>query len=164
VAQELEKTGVNSMVISSGGNVRLIGKPLDGVRSKWGIGIQDPNSDPAKADAPPIDTVFTTGQSIVSSGDYQRYYKVNGVLVHHIIDPKTLMPASHYRAVTVMTKDSGQADFMSTTLFVLPFEESKAMVERIDGLEALWVFPDGHIEATEGMKKVLKNLGGATSK
>lgn len=164
VAQELEKKGANSLVISSGGNVRLIGKPLDGIRSKWGIGIQDPNGNPLKADESPLDTVFTTGQSIVSSGDYQRYYKVNGVQVHHIIDPKTLMPANYYRAVTVMIKDSGQADFMSTTLFLLPFEESKAMVAKIPGLEALWVFPDGHIEATEGMKKVLKNMGGATSK
>ena len=164
VAQELAKSGVISMVISSGGNVKLIGKPLDGTRSKWGIGIQDPNGNPLKADDPPLDTVFTTEQSIVSSGDYQRYYKVNGILIHHLIDPKTLLPATHYRAVTTMVKDSGLADFMSTTLFLLPFEESKAMAEMIEGVEVLWVFPDGHMEATEGMKKALKNMGGATSK
>ena len=164
VAQELARSGVNSMVISSGGNVKLIGKPLDGIRSKWGIGIQDPKGNPLKADDPPLDTVFITEQSIVSSGDYQRYYKVNGVLIHHLIDPKTLFPATHYRAVTAMVKDSGLADFMSTTLFLLPFEESKAMAEKIDGLEAVWVFPDGHMEATEGMKKALKNMGGASSK
>jgi len=163
VARELAAQGVNSLLISSGGNVKSIGQPLDGKRSKWGIGIQDPNGNPLNPDDKPLDTVFITEQSVVTSGDYQRYYKVNGMTVHHLIDPRTLMPASHYRAVTVMIPDSGLADFMSTTLFLLPYEESKAMAEKIPGLEALWIFPDGRIEATEGMRKSLKIMGGATS-
>lgn len=164
VARELEEAGADSMLINSGGNVRLIGKPLDGIRNKWGIGIQDPNGNPLNPNGKTLDTIFTTGQSVVSSGDYQRYYKVEGQPVHHLIDPRTLFPAPYYRAVTVMFPDSGVADVMSTALFLLSFEESRAMAEGIDGLEALWVFSDGRIEVTAGMKKALEKLGGAASK
>ncbi len=163
VAREFKQKGLESMIISSGGNVRLIGKPLDGIRSKWGVAVQDPDGNPHNPQDPPLDIIFATDQSVVTSGDYQRYYEVGGRIYHHIIDPQTLMPANYYRAVTVMYEDSGVADFMSTTLFLLPFDESKALAEKIQGLEALWVFPDGRIEVTEGMKKTLRDLGGATS-
>ncbi len=163
VADELEAKGYTSFIISSGGNVRIVGKPLDGERSKWGIGIQDPGTDPNKADAPTIDTVYTDKGSVVTSGDYQRYYTVDGKVYHHLIDPSTLFPGNYYRSVTVMTEDSGVADFLSSTLFLLPFEESWKLAESLPDVEALWIMSDGTIHATEGMKKVLKNLGGATS-
>lgn len=164
VARELEEAGLASAVISTGGNVRLIGKPLDGVRTKWGIGIQDPNGNALIPDDKPLDTVFAADTSIVTSGDYQRFYMVDGKMLHHLIDPQTLMPANYYRAVTVMVKDGAVADFMSSTVFLLPYRESRALVESIEGLEALWIFADGRIEATEGMKKAMKLMGGATSK
>lgn len=164
VARELQKAGMNSALINTGGNVRLIGTPLDGLRSKWGIGIQNPDGNVLIPDDKPLDTIFAADTSIVTSGDYQRFYVVDGEMYHHLIDPRTLMPARYYRAVTVMTKDGGVADFMSSTVFLLPYEESRALVESIEGLEALWVFPDGKLEATEGMKKSLQILGGAVAK
>lgn len=164
VARELQDAGLNSAVISTGGNVRLIGKPLDGVRNKWGIGIQNPDGNVLIPDDKPLDTVFAADTSIVTSGDYQRFYKVEGEIMHHLIDPKSLMPARYYRAVTVMVEDGGIADFMSSTVFLLPYGESRALVENTGGVEALWIFPDGTIEATEGMTRVLEVHGGASSK
>lgn len=163
VARELEVQGATSMIISSGGNVKLIGKPLTRNKNKWGVAIQNPLLNDGKTQNDPLDIVFSTDTSLVTSGDYNRYYQVDGEIYHHIIDPSTLMPANHYRAVTVMVKDSGIADFMSTTLFLLPFDESWTLASEIPGLEALWVFPDGHLEATPGMKGVMKGLGGATA-
>lgn len=163
VANELKEQGFDSFLIGSGGNVCVVGEPLDGTRTKWGIGIQNPtylSGDPDKAQ---LDTVYINQGSVVTSGDYQRYYKVNGRMYHHLIDPKTLMPADHYRSVTVHAMDSGLADFLSSTLFLLPYEESRRLTDQLDGVEALWVFPDGTIEVTEGMKSILKVLGGATN-
>ncbi len=97
--------------------------------------------------------MFIKDASVVSSGDYQRYYIVGDMRVHHIIDPKTLMPGDYYRAVTVVTADSGLADLLSTSIFLLPFDESLELVKSIEGVEAIWVMKDGTVESTEGMKK-----------
>lgn len=164
VADELQRQGYSSFLISAGGNVRTVGEPLDGLRTKWGIGIQDPDSDQSQNEKSPLDTVYISEGSVVTSGDYQRYYEVDGVRYHHLIDPETLMPATYYRSVTVCAEDSGLADFLSTNLFLLPYEESRKLAEELDGVEALWVFPDGSFKATDGMKAMLKVMGGATNK
>lgn len=164
VARELIEEGYDSFIISGGGNVRTVGAPRDRKRLKWGIGIQDPDGNALIPDRDLLDLAYVSDMSVVCSGDYQRFYVVDGRRIHHIIDPKTLMPASHYRAVTVITQDSGVADILSTAIFILPYEEGRSLIESIEDTDALWVMPDGRIEVTEGMKKVLKNLGGAVNK
>lgn len=158
VAREMEEAGLISALISAGGNIRAIGKPLDGLRDKWGVGIQNPDStlfDVGRV----LETVFITDKSVVSSGDYQRYYIVDDKVYHHIIHPETLMPTDYYRQVTLVTPDSGAADYYSTAVFVLPFAESKQLVDSLDDLEAMWVFPDGTIEVSEGMKEIMLSYG-----
>jgi len=159
VAKEMKAQGMNSFMISAGGNIRSVGKPLDGVRQRWGVGIQNPNKFIAIEEDNLLDTVFIHDASVVSSGDYQRYYTVDGVKYHHLIDSKTLMPGDYYRAVTVITEDSGLADFLSTVVFLLPYEQSATLVEKLDGVEALWVMPDGSVRATNGMQKIMKSHG-----
>lgn len=164
VAKEMMELGFTSGIISPGGNVRVLGKPQDGVRERWGIGIQDPNKPIASDGEDTLDTIFLNNASVVSSGDYQRYYIVDGKVMHHIIDPETLMPGNYYRAVTVITPDSGLADFLSTTVFLMPYEESRKLVESLKDVEALWVMPDGKVEATDGMKKIMKSNGATGAK
>lgn len=157
VAREMQAAGMKSGLISAGGNVRAIGKPLDGLREYWSIGIHDPTK-PILSDEPGIlTTVQVNDAAVVTSGDYQRYYIVDGKVMHHLVDPETLMPANYYRAVTVVAKDSALADFLSTTAFLMPYKESRALIDGLDGAEALWIMPDGRVEATEGMKKIMKN-------
>lgn len=158
VAKEIVAEGMVSGIINSGGNVRAIGKPLDGKRQRWGIGVQDPNRS-LFSDEQNLDVVFINNGSVTNSGDYQRYYMVGDKLLHHLIDPKTLMPATHYKAVTVVAEDSGIADFLSTELFFLPYEESRRLVESLDGIEALWIMPKGEVKATDGMKKIMRSFG-----
>jgi thiamine biosynthesis lipoprotein len=162
VAQEIMAMGLKSGMLSSGGNIRAIGKPLDGLRARWGVGVQDPRQS-IVSEQGLLDVLYFNDGSAASSGDYQRYYTVEGKRYHHIIDPETLMPAEYYRAVTVVTEDSGVADFMSTTLFLLPYTEGKSLVDDLDGVEALWVMVDGKIEASDGMKLIMKSQG-ATGK
>ena len=78
----------------------------------------------------------------MTSGDYQRYYYVDGVKYHHIIDPETLYPATLWRAVTVVCEDSGLADALSTSLFTMTQDEGQALLDEF-GAEALWVAATG---------------------
>lgn len=164
VAKEIMAEGLVSGIISSGGNIRVLGKPLDGVRQRWGIGIQDPEKSIVSDEDNILDTIFLNNASVVSSGDYQRYYIVDGKIMHHLIDPQTLMPGDYYKAVTIVTEDSGVADFLSTTTYLMPFEQSRTLVESIKGVEAIWVLPDGKVEATDGMKKIMKSNGASGAK
>jgi thiamine biosynthesis lipoprotein len=152
--QELCAAGFDSFAISSGGNVRVFGAPKDPQKSSWNVGIQNPDKDPADASDSGLDIVRLSGGSVVTSGDYQRYYMVGERRVHHLIDPQTLMPAEYYRSVTVLTEDSGVADLFSTVLFILPYERSREMAE-LYGINAYWVFVDGSVKYTEGMKAAL---------
>jgi thiamine biosynthesis lipoprotein len=164
VAKAIEKEGLTSGIISSGGNVRVLGKPLDHVRERWGVGIQNPDRFIALEEGNLLDTIFLNNASVVSSGDYQRYYVVDDTIVHHIIDPNTLMPAQHYRAITIVTEHSGVADYLSTTAFILPYEESRALIDKLPDVEAVWVFHDGKVEATDGMKRIMKSYGATGAK
>ncbi len=159
VVQEMIEKGFDSWIISAGGNIRSINKPMEDIKDRWAIGIQNPDKQIFGDGSNILDTVFLNNAAVVGSGDYQRYYYVGDKKIHHIISPDTLMPAGYYRAVNVITKDAGYGDYYSTELFLLPYEESRALAESKDNLEAIWIFVDGTIEMTEGFKKVAKSQG-----
>ncbi len=162
VANELINKGYTSFIISSGGNVRTVGEPMDRSRKKWGIGIQDPDGNPNDPNEPSLDILYINDQSLVTSGDYQRQYEVDGKMYHHLIDPDTLMPAEYFRSVSIVANDSGIADFMSTTIFLTPYEEGRRLLETL-GIDAVWVMKDGTVQATENARKVMKYMGGASN-
>lgn len=144
--------GITTMLLSIGGNVRSIGEKGN-KEGPWKVGVQNPDKEDGTS---LIHTVALVDSSLVTSGDYQRYYFVNGKRYHHIIDPETLMPADHYRAVSIIAKDSGIADGLSTACFIMPLEEAKALIEKIDGTEAVFVMPDGSLEYTSGFKDYIR--------
>ena len=162
VANELINKGYTSFIISSGGNVRTVGEPMDRSRKKWGIGIQDPDGNPNDPNEPSLDILYINDQSLVTSGDYQRQYEVDGKMYHHLIDPDTLMPAEYFRSVSIVANDSGIADFMSTTIFLTPYEEGRRLLETL-GIDAVWVMKDGTVQATGNARKVMKYMGGASN-
>ncbi|MCK5845640.1 MAG: FAD:protein FMN transferase, partial [Victivallales bacterium] len=104
VADLLEESGVDNILISAGGNVKAIGKPGD-ERAKWGVGIKDPSStlNYSTSEENLLDVAFVSSLSVVTSGSYERFYVVDGFSYHHIIDESTLIPAAHYQSVTVIT-------------------------------------------------------------
>jgi thiamine biosynthesis lipoprotein len=158
-ARLLLASPMTSFVINAGGNVRAGGKPLDG-RNAWGVGIQDPFS-PAYSDAPTVETLFLRDMSVVTSGINERYYEVDGVRYHHLIDPTTLFPARYMASVTIVTEDSQLADFLSTALFMMPYEEGRALIDSLPGVEALWVMPDKTIQMTDGLNAIAASKGAA---
>ena len=148
VADSLREAGFTSFILNAGGNVVCGGAPLDG-RTQWTVAIED------------VDAISTrhkigaVNQSIVTSGDYQRYFELDGVRYHHLIDPVTLYPASHVRSVSIIHPDSGLADFLSTTAFVLPYEESRALIETIPDAAAVWLLADGSEHWTDSFQALL---------
>ena len=139
-AQRAAETAPTGMLISVGGNVCATG-PKTG-NTPWIIGIQDPDGDGY------LHTLRLTGGAVVTSGDYQRAYTVDGRQYHHIIDPDTQMPAAYWRSVTVFCGDSALADALSTALFLLPLAEGKALAESC-GAQALWLDPQGNEYMTD---------------
>lgn len=145
VARSLEERGITGYVINVGGNVRTVGVKGDG--SPWIAGIENPDTD---AEEPYVAYLKLSGESVVTSGSYQRYYLVNGKRFHHIIDSETLMPAEGFQSVSVVCKHSGRGDALSTALFCMTLEEGLALVESIPDAEAFWVLPDGSTRQSEG--------------
>jgi thiamine biosynthesis lipoprotein len=148
--QQVAAAAPSGMLISVGGNVCATGpKTADG--SPWVIGIQDPDN-PDKN----LHSLYVTGGSLVTSGDYQRYFQVNGQTYHHIIDPATQMPAAYWRTVSVLCSDSGLADALSTGLFLMDLEQGKALAAQCNA-EVLWVDLNGNESMTAGFESRLRN-------
>lgn len=135
-----------SATVSIGGNLKTIGSKGN---QAFAIGIESP-----KANGQYLSTVFVSnGKSVVTSGDYQRYFTVNGKRYCHIIDKNSLMPADKNSSVTVITSNSADADMYSTALFLMNAEDGKTLVDSTEGVEAIWVKSDGKIIRSSGFKK-----------
>lgn len=150
-AQLLMSEGVTGgYSLNVGGNVRTIGtKSAD---SDWAAGIQNPDTE---SEQPYIVRLKLNGMSLVTSGNYQRYYIVDGVRYHHIIDPDTLMPLNYFDSVSILCEDSGRADALSTALYNMPIDEGRALLAQIGGAEAIWVLSDGSYECTDGFTSLI---------
>ena len=135
-AQRVCESAPSGLLISVGGNVCATG-PKDEAETPWVVAVQNPDGGEEH-----LHTLYLSSGSMVTSGDYQRAYVVNGELYHHIIDPNTLYPSTHWRSVTIVCADSGLADALSTALFVLPLEEGQQLIQRFDA-HAMWVDREG---------------------
>lgn len=145
VCRTLEEDGLSYGLISVGGNVRAIGTRGD--VTMWKVGIQNPD---LSSQTKYLHTIELEDMSLVTSGSYQRYYTVEGKTYHHIIHPQLLTPWDEYDSVSVLCRDSGLADCLSTALFNMDFEDGKALVESMDQVEALWIFQDGTEKSSSG--------------
>lgn len=147
--QRVAESAPKGMLISVGGNVCATG-PKDEAGTPWVVGIQDPDDAESY-----LHGIYVTAGSVITSGDYQRTYMVDGKSYHHIIDPETLYPASYWRAVTIVCADSGVGDALSTALFLLPQAEGQALLDQYDA-EALWVAYDGSILYSPGFEAMIR--------
>lgn len=148
-AQRVAEKMPANMLLSVGGNVCATGPKY--ADTPWVIGVQDP----AGAGNQYLHTLYVTGGSYVTSGDYQRTYTVDGKDYHHIIDPDTLMPGTYWRSVTIVCEDSGLADALSTALFLLPLEEGQKILEA-SGAMAMWVDGAGNLYYSPGFKEIIR--------
>ncbi len=145
--------GMENAAFSIGGNVSTVGWKEGKEGNNWIIGLENPD----RTAEDYLLTVSISDRSVVTSGNYQRYYTVDGKQYHHIIDPDTLMPAEYMQAVSVIAEDSGFADGLSTMLFLMPVEDGLELVEGMDGVEALWVDMDGTVVTSSGFDQYIND-------
>jgi len=130
--QTLRQKGARSSIINAGGDIAAIGRRPDG--NPWRVGVQDPDT-PSEISW----ILLLDNRSVLTSGDYQRYFEADGKRWHHIIDPKTGYPAQGLRSVTVESETAGYGDAIATAVFVLGWEEGRRLVESLPGIEAIMV-------------------------
>ncbi len=134
----MREEGVTSFLINAGGDVYACGLKPD--KTPWNVAVTDPRN--------PQDflgVMKAADVSIVSSGDYERFFEEGGVRYHHIIDPKTGYPSRTSRGTAVFLASSTDADGLSTTLFILGPDKSSDVLSKFPGVGAVFVLPDGTI-------------------
>ena len=155
VALAMTEKGVDHMLLSVGGNIRAIGgKPPEADQDEsppWKVGIRDPFDD----NKGNIVSLKINNKSVVTSGDYERYYIVDGEKQHHIIDPNTLMHAPYFTSVTIECPHSGLADSLSTAIFCMDYEEGRALIESLEDVEAMWLMHDQTMVYTDGFEDMI---------
>ena len=132
--EQVAAAAPDHFLISVGGNVCATGPKPDG--TPWTVAVENPDGGDF------LKLLYAEDRSVVTSGDYQRYFELDGVRYHHIIDPDTLEPAAYWRSVTVVAESSAAADCLSTALFTLPQAEGQQLLDQW-GAEALWIGMDG---------------------
>ena len=150
----------DNFLISSGGNIRAHGAPKDD-RERWGIAIENPMVDENwQVIGGNIDMAYyNTDMSLVCSGGYQRYMIIDGQRYHHLVDPSTLKPEEVYRGVAILCEDSGMADALSTTLFLMSPDQAMQFIETIPDADCVLVEMDGTRHQSSGTDKYLASRG-----
>lgn len=140
VKEYLISEGITSATINLGGNVLTIGSKPDG--TPFQIGIETPFET-----GTPIDVLSIADQSVVTSGVYERCFQIDGVLYHHILDPKTGYPVSNdLLSVTIISDSSLDGDALSTTCLMLGPDKAKTLIAGLDGIEAVFITKDYKIQ------------------
>ena len=142
---------VKSAIINLGGNVLCIGGKPD--TSAFKIGIQKPFADRSET----IAVMDIRDKSVVSSGIYERCFEQDGILYHHLLNPKTGYPYDNgLIAVTIISDKSVDGDALSTTCFALGLEDGMKLAESLDDVQAFFVTSDYEIHYTKDFRKKIK--------
>ncbi len=145
----LIEKGVKKALINLGGNILVICPENDSLI----IGIQDPKSQEGTLSG----AISTNGNSLVTSGIYQRCFEYNGKLYHHILDTSTGYPVdNNLGSVTIIGPESADCDALSTTVFCLGAEEGLKLINSLDGYEAVLITKDNETLFSDGINKTVE--------
>lgn len=138
----LQECGVKTALVDAGGDIRLLGRKSRGER--WKIGIRHPRN-PEQT----IEVLQVDSGAVATSGDYERCFFQDGVRYHHILDPKTGMPARGIASVTILAKTALEADILSTAVFVLGPQRGMTLIERLGEVEGII-----YVTGPEGLQRL----------
>ncbi|SHK35480.1 thiamine biosynthesis lipoprotein [Hathewaya proteolytica DSM 3090] len=142
----LKKYDIKHALINLGGNLFVYGGKEKG--EPLNIGIQDPLKEQGTYAA----IVRVKDKSVVTSGNYERYFEVGGKRYHHIIDPNTGYPSDNgIISSTIISDKSIDGDALSTATYVMGVEKSMKLINSMDGVEAIFITKDKKIYTTKGL-------------
>ena len=136
----LIENGVANGIINLGGNVLTIGTKPDG--SDYHIGVQKPFAETGTA----LTTLTVRDRSLVSSGNYERYFEKDGILYHHILSTRDGYPVnSGLNGVTIISENSVDGDALSTLCFILGYEKGRKLIDSLPDTEAVFISDAGEL-------------------
>lgn len=144
----LAQAGFTNTMVDGGGDVRVSGTRLG---KPWRLGIQHPRREHGQI----LAAVQPHNQSLVTSGDYERFRIVNNIRYHHIIDVRSGWPATAASSVSVLAPSAEQGVVLAKGIFILGPDKGLALA-RAEGVEALLIDPSGRLFATAGFQKALE--------
>ena len=147
LAQALSERNISGYAIDMGGNLRIVGTKPSG--DGWISGITDPTQ---TFEGGYIYKTELKNNSLVTSGTYQRFYTVDGVRYHHIIDKDTLMPENNYISVSIIYESSAVCDALSTAIFNMTVSEAEAVLAQFPGASAIFLNNDGAVTVIGALK------------
>lgn len=141
------KNHIKSALIDLGGNIFALGSKPDG--TPWNIGIQDP----VKPRGEFVGVLNLKNKSIVTSGNYEKYFIKEGKKYHHIIDPRNGYPSeSNLMSATIISDDSLDGDGLSTGVYILGMDKAIKLIESMKGIDAIFITKDKEIYSTSGIR------------
>ena len=147
------KHNIKSALIDLGGNIFALGSKDDG--TPWKVGIQNP----FKPRGEFIGILSVKNKSVVTSGNYERYFMKDGQRFHHIIDHKTGYPSqSKIISATIISDNSIDGDGLSTGVYILGINKAMKIIEDIDGIDAIFITEDKKVYKTSGIDKNILTL------
>lgn len=149
--KNLRQSGIQAGIVAVAGDIKTFGLKPDG--KAWKVGIKNPRQKNESDEI--IATINLDGSAISTSGDYERFFMVDGKRYHHLLDPKTGHPVDTFQGVSIITNESVFADAFSTAVFILGKEKGLKMLKE-KGMEAVIIENNGEITATPGLKGRLK--------
>jgi thiamine biosynthesis lipoprotein len=139
----LQTRGIKQAIVTAGGDSRIIG---DRKGRPWMVAIRDPRRRYKAVAVLPLHNA-----AISTSGDYERYFELNGERYHHIINPRNGHSVSGIRSVTVIGPNSTTADALSTGVFVLGVEKGLAVIESLPDVEAVMIDANSEMHYSSGL-------------
>ncbi|HHY46181.1 MAG TPA: FAD:protein FMN transferase [Firmicutes bacterium] len=147
VIRILKDAGIRSGYVDLGGNVVVLGSKPDG--TPWRVGVQDPRGE--RGDY--VLAIPVVDKSVVTSGDYERYFEKDGVRYHHILDPFTGWPSrSGLISATIISDRSIDGDALSTTVFLLGPDKGMKLIEELPGIDGVLITTDKKILVSRGIQ------------
>ena len=142
----MQASGATAGVVALSGDIETFGRMPDNQRFVFGI------QHPRKEHGQLLARIELENEAVSTAGDYQRFFEVNGIRYHHILDPKTLQPSRASQSVTVFAKEGVVADGLDTGIFVMGREKGMALIESLLGVEGIIVDSDGKVWVSSGLK------------
>lgn len=144
--EAMRSAGASAGIVALSGDIRTFGEMPDGQAFVFGI------RHPRQKDSI-LASLELRNEAISTAGDYERFFEIDGIRYHHILDPHTLRPAHGCQSVTIVAAEGVMADGLDTGIFVLGPENGLALVEQLPGVEAIIVDHNGQILVSRGLKE-----------